>query len=624
MHEIKYDGYRLLAHIEGGQVRLISRNGKDWSERFGAVVRDLAVMPVRNALLDGEVAVVRPDGRTRFQDLQNILSGESRGGALRYFAFDLLFADGVDYREQPLVERKRRLSALVDALPETSVVRFADHVEGNGPAFFAQASKYGLEGIISKRRDSHYVPGRGRDWLKVKCNRVDEFVVGGFTDPGGSRPGFGALLLGAHDPATGALLFTGRVGTGFSDAQLVSVRKQLDALVREASPFADGPSGRDARGMHWVEPKLVAQVAYVDLTNERFLRHPSFVGFREDRDPSGVMLPGEERAMGAARVPANAPPAMPSTPRARGVPRRPKKAATRVAGIAVTNPDKVLYPESGIRKLELLEYYEAVGTAMLAWAADRPITLVRCPDGIANCFYQKHIEGAVPPGVHSVRVRDGGEEADYPWVDSTGGLVALAQLGVLEMHTWGSRRYDLERPDRFTMDLDPDVDLPWIRVIEAVLEVRRFLSELGLVSFLKTTGGKGLHVVVPIRPHREWDEVKEFTRGVASTMAGASPSRYTTVVTRERRKGRILLDYLRNGRGATAVEAFSTRARPGAPVAVPIRWEELAEGVRGDSFNLRSVPARLADLNADPWAGYADLDQDLTDAMMREVGAVTG
>jgi bifunctional non-homologous end joining protein LigD len=614
VHEIKYDGYRLLARIEHGRVRLISRNGKDWSDRFGSVVRALASLPVETALLDGEVAIVQPDGRTRFQDLQNILSGESRGGALRYFVFDLLHSDGQDWMQHPLVERKRRLSELLRSVPASSPLRFSDHVEGNGKAFFAEVCKLGLEGIVSKRKNAPYTPGRGRDWLKIKCIREEEFVVGGFTDPGGSRPGFGALLLGAYDPASGELQFTGRVGTGFTDAQLVAYRKRLDALARQTSPFRGGPAGREARGMHWVEPRLVVQVGYSDLTDERYLRHPTFRGFREDRNAEEVTLPGPIQM----KLQGDEPP--PVTPPRATSPMPARSRNPRVAGIPITNPDKVLYPETGIRKLELVEYYELVGERMLLTAKDRPLTLLRCPNGIGSCFYQKHIEGTVPDAVQSVRVREGGEEADYPVVDSTSGLVALAQLGVLEIHTWGSKRNDLERPDRFTMDLDPDPSLPWVRIVEAVLDVRNYLSDLGLESFLKTTGGKGLHVVVPIVPGPGWEQVKEFTHKVATAISASRPGRYTTMVSKSRRKGRILLDYLRNGRGATAIEAYSTRARPGATVAAPIRWEELAEGVQPDSFDIRNVPSRLASLREEPWADYAQMKQELSPEIMRQVG----
>jgi bifunctional non-homologous end joining protein LigD len=425
------------------------------------------------------------------------------------------------------------------------------------------------------------------------------------------------LLVGGHD-ADGVLRFAGRVGTGFSDTLLVSLRKRLDGLARTTPPFVDAPTGRAAAGMHWVQPEIVIQAGYVDWTYDRLLRHPRFLGFREDVDPRTVRLPisDSERERDAPSDP-------PADRRRAARPGRVSAAPdgpTVVEGITITNPDKVLYPESGIRKIELVRYYETVAEHMLPFVSDRPLTLVRCPEGITNCFYQKHIEGTVPDAIRKIPIREGDEVSEYASVTSAAGLVALAQLGVLEIHAGGSRRNDLERPDRFTIDLDPDPDVPWLRVVEAVLDVRGFLGELGFDSFLKTTGGKGLHVVVAITPERGWDEVKEFTRSVAQAIASEQPNRYTLSISKEKRRGRILLDYLRNGRGATAIEAWSTRARPGAPVALPVRWEELAEGLQSDRYTLRNVPERLASLREDPWLDYEESRRRITRAMLRRVG----
>jgi bifunctional non-homologous end joining protein LigD len=592
IHEIKYDGYRLLARIEGGGVRLISRNGKDWSGRFPGLIAAVSDLGLGTALLDGEVAAVRPDGSTSFQDLQNAIGGVTPPGVtLRYFLFDVIVLEGEDLTSLPLIERKRRLELMLSSRKAGAALRYGDHVEGNGPRFFEQACRFNLEGIISKRRSSPYRQGRTRDWLKIKCLEVDEFVVGGFTEPGGTRAGFGALLVGGWD-STGALRFAGRVGTGFKDAELVSIAGMLEALAVETSPFEAGP--REA-GMHWVRPELVVQVAYSELTSDGLLRHPSYRGLRDDRDPATVPLPGEHPGSAAG------PP--------------------RVAGVTISSPGKRMYPEDGITKLDVAHYFEAVAEWMLPYAADRPITLVRCPGGIADCFYQKHIEGSFPDAIRTVQIReDESGQGEYPWVDTAAGLVGLAQLGVLEIHTWGSKRGDLERPDRFTIDLDPDPAVPWLRVAEAALELRGFLGELGLTAFLKTTGGKGLHIVVPILPDLGWDEVKEFTLAVAAAVAGDWPGRYTLNMSKEKRRGRILIDYLRNGRGATAVEAYSTRARPGAPVAAPVRWEELAEGVRPDSFSLRNLPERLKRLGTDPWEEYGQVRQGITPAMVRRLG----
>jgi len=606
LHEIKYDGYRLLCRVEGGEVRLISRNGKDWSARFPAVVAAIGALGLETALLDGEVAVVRPDGRTSFQDLQQALGGGLPAGALlRYFVFDLIHLNGSDLSPLPLVARKERLSSLLSDGPETDALAYGEHVQGHGRAFHEQACRHRLEGTISKRRSAPYRQGRNRDWLKVKCLRVDDFVVGGYTEPGGSRHGFGALLLGGYDDE-GRLRFTGRVGTGFRDAQLKSIARTLAELEVEEPPFADPPAGA---GLHWARPELVARVAYAEWTADRLLRHPSFHGLVEDRAADSVDLPSEPQTAAAREVRVSP----------RGAEPEPGPAA--VAGIAISNPDKVMYPGEAITKIEIARHYERVAEWMLPYVADRPLTLVRCPNGIGDCFYQKHLEGTTPDALGTVQTRDDGSaEGEYTYVDSAAALVALAQLGVLEIHTWGATRHDLERPDRFTLDLDPDPDVPWIRVAEAALELRGFLGELGLVSFLKTTGGKGLHVVVPVGPGPGWVEVKEFSRLVAAGVAADWPGRYTLNISKAKRKGRILIDYLRNGREATAIEAWSTRARPGAPVAVPVRWEELAEGITPDAFDVRNVGERLDRLDADPWGEYGTLRQRITPAMMRKLG----
>ncbi len=622
IHEIKYDGYRLLCDRAGtGSVRVLTRSGKDWTTRFPEIVEAIEALPAHSCALDGEAAIVRPDGRTSFQDLQNHLAGHARG-PLRYFAFDLLHLDGEDWTGRPLIERKERLRLLLAALPEGSVLQFSDHVVGNGRAFHAQACRYGLEGIISKRRDAPYRSGRSRDWQKVKCLEVRDFVVGGFTAPGGSRPRFGALLLGGYD-ADGLLRFAGRVGTGFTDRTLHRLHRRLDALRAEASPFTDGPTGRAAHGMTWTRPELVVQVAFVEWTDEGVVRHPAFKSVREDREPRSVLLdrPAGREDSESAPVPI-APSAQETGRPART--RRPAPARSsrgpRVGDVTISNPGKILYPESGITKLEVASYYAMVADRMVPLAAGRPLTLVRCPTGIGDCFYQKHVEGSLHAAVRRIRISEDESEGDYALIDSPPGLVALAQLGVLEFHTWGSREDRLEQPDRFTMDLDPDPELAWIRVVEAALDLAGLLRELGLVPFVKTTGGKGLHIVVPIVPREPWDVVKEFSRAIAAAMDREWPRRYTLSVSKDRRKGRILIDYLRNGRGATAVEAYSTRARPGATVSAPITWEELTGGVRPDAFHLRNMPERLAALPEDPWKDYAGAKRVLSPAMMQAVG----
>jgi bifunctional non-homologous end joining protein LigD len=632
LHEIKYDGYRLVCRVESGDVRLISRNGKDWTDRFQAAANAVLALPCRRAILDGEVAILRPNGHTSFQDLQNYLGAAAVGrGVLRYYLFDLLHLEDETWTSRPLIERKRRLSELLAEVDPGGVLQFSDHVEGNGPAFYARVCQHGLEGIISKRKNSKYRSGRTRDWIKVKCLREADFVVGGYTEPGGARSGFGALLIGGHD-RNGALRFGGRVGTGFTDEMLRSLHGRLRTLETERSPFVDGPEGRAARGMHWVRPELVVRAAYVEWTDEGVVRHPAFKRIRDDVHPGQVILraddgadPGSSHPGGSTAAAVSEPSPEAGRPARAGAStpaRNPgrKTKGPRALGVTISSPEKVMYPDDGITKLDVARYYESVGEWMIRFARERPLTLVRCPGGIRDCFYQKHVEGATHAAVRKIPIFEEEAAGDYAIVETAQGLVALAQLGVLEFHTWGSRWSSLETPDRFTIDLDPDPDLPWVRVIEAALEVRGWVEELRLSAFVKTTGGKGLHVVVPIVPAGGWDEVKEFSRCVASAVAADWPGRYTLHLSKDRRKGRILLDYLRNGRGATAVEAYSTRSRTGAPVSTPIRWEELTAGIAPDSFTLRTVPDRLAELPRDPWEDYERAKRPITPAMKKAVG----
>jgi bifunctional non-homologous end joining protein LigD len=604
LHEIKYDGYRVVARVDGTAVSLLTRNRKDWTERFPAVAAALAQLGLEGALLDGEVGVELEDGRTSFQALQNALRTPDRG-ELQYWVFDVLYLDGKDVTQLPLVERKALLEQRLEG--STGVIRYSAHVRGHGPGFLREACRHHLEGVISKRASAPYRSGRGTSWLKIKCVRQQEFVVGGYTEPSGSRQGLGALHVGTWDEA-GRLVYRGKVGTGFSDAALRDLLERLRPLARPGSPFIDGPVRAAARGSHWVEPRLVAQIRYTELTDEGRLRHPSFEGLREDKPVSEVKMESAasgrvERAAGSGGRQGRGP------------------STDSVAGVRLSNPDRVLYPEQRVTKLELARYYEAVGPWMLPHIAERPLTLVRCPAGHeGQCFFQKHFDDSAPPAIRRIQLmeRDGPEV--YGVLDSTAGLVSLVQLGTLELHTWNSRADRTERPDRFIIDLDPDPDTDWEAVVDAALHVRDLLDELGLVSFLKTTGGKGLHIAVPLVRRTGWEEVKAFSGAVASLLSRAAPDLYTTEMAKRKRRGRILIDYLRNARGATAIEAYSTRARPGAPVAAPIHWDELADGVRADSFNVRNMVERMESLRDDPWKGIGAVKQSLTAPMKRRLG----
>jgi bifunctional non-homologous end joining protein LigD len=604
LHEIKYDGYRLLARIEPGLVTLTTRNGLDWTPKFPALARALAALPVERALIDGELVALAADGTTSFGALQDAIARGDTGG-LVFFAFDLLHRDGYDLTGAVLEDRKAALAEIVSPISD-GTVRYSDHQEGRGPDFFRHACRYRLEGTIAKRRDRPYRPGRSGDWRKIKCDKRDEFVVIGFTEPGGQRHGLGALLLGYYDPQS-RLHYAGRVGTGFNDAQLGDLRARLDAIAR-TDPPAIPPKGVSTKGVHWSEPRLVAELRYAGWTADGMLRHPAFQGLREDKSAAEVVYP----VMGDAK-PSEAPLTPALSPQAGG--------SITFAGVRITNPDRVLYPDRGITKLALAQYYDRVKDWALPHLANRPLSLVRCPEGYdKECFYQKHISAGMPDVVGRVEIADKSVTRTYLVIENLAGLVAVVQMGVLEIHPWGSTANKLETPDRVTFDFDPDVGLPWEQVIAAAVEMREALLGIGLQSFVKTTGGKGLHVVVPVMPKLGWNEVKEFSRWVAERFVATYPERYTANPAKRARTGRIFIDYLRNTRGATAIGAYSARARAGAPVATPLFWEEVERGVTPDAFTVLSVPARLAKLKSDPWADLPNLRQSIGARVRREVG----
>ncbi|HVW30280.1 MAG TPA: DNA ligase D [Polyangiaceae bacterium] len=594
LHEIKLDGYRILARIEGGEVRLLSRRGNDWSARLPSIVRALEALPLDDSILDGEVVAFDESGVSDFQRLQNSMEA-GKDGACFYVVFDALFLDGEDLRALPLIERKQ---ALADRLPKKALgkgpLRLGEHVVGDGDEFFSEACKLGLEGIVSKRVDAPYVSRRDRSWLKVKCTAVQEFVIGGFTDPEGSRGHFGALLLGVREKD--GLRYVGKVGTGFSAQSLAEIGKRLGPLEQRKPPFVNPPRGYDAKGVHWIAPELVAQIRFAERTAEGILRHASFQGLRDDKPARDVHDERPEPANpGRSRRRA-------SNDGTRAVPRDPPL----LSKLALSNPDRVLYAEQGVKKRDLAAYYARVADFMLPHVAERPLTLVRCPEGIGKqCFFQKHPSRGMPDAIDTFPIAEKKGTKDYLVVHDALGLVSLVQLGALEIHTWGSKIAAVEQPDQLVFDLDPDPDLPPERLIEAAADVRSALESLGLTGFLKTTGGKGLHVVAPIEPELDWDSVKRFCKALVEQIAQKKPSRYLTTMTKAKRKGKIFLDYLRNSRGATAICAYSTRARPGAPVSVPLAWDELARAP-GDGFDIVQVPERLRTQAADPWRGFDD------------------
>jgi bifunctional non-homologous end joining protein LigD len=650
IHEVKYDGYRLVARIERGKVRLFSRNEKEWTASFPQVARDLAALPVQSAWIDGEVVVLDESGRSSFQGLQNALANPKAKG-VAFFAFDVMYLDGYDLRGVVLTERKRVLREI--AADQPGLVRVGPELAGSGDEFFAQACKLGLEGIIAKRATSTYASGlRTREWQKIKCIQRQEMVIAGYTEPQGSRKGFGALLLGYHED--GKLRYAGKVGTGFNDAMLRKLMPELTAREIDKPAFVDPPRGYEAKGAHWIRPELVAEIAFTEWSRDGALRHPSFQGMRPDKKAADVVRerpadksePATKAAKAhAAKLPAKSSKskkaasakttaakttaakttaakttAVKTTATARA-PARKSDEKLEIAGIAISNPGKPYFPEAHITKGDLVQYYVDVAPLLLPHIAGRPLSLVRCPDGWrGQCFYQKNADKAVNPAVSRIPVPEsGGGKATYMGASTPAALAALVQWGVIEMHPWGARAPRLDRPDRLIFDFDPDPDLPWSDLVTAVTLLRTLLGEMNLTGFLKTTGGKGLHVVLPIRATLDWDEAKDFTRSVAELMVRTFPDRFVATITKAKRHGKILIDYFRNAREATAVAPYVVRSRENAPVAMPIAWDELGQDVRNDHFNVGNARERLASLKQDPWADFLDTRQTITAAMRKRL-----
>ena len=598
IYEVKHDGYRMLARLAKRDARLFTRSGKDWTERLPQLARELKRLKLEDSWLDGEIVVLRPDGRSSFQALQNAFDAGA-DSRIVYYVFDAPYLKGVDQTRLPLAERK---SALAEALKKSSLVRFSEHLEGEAHEVLEKACKLGLEGLIGKRTDSLYEAGRSKSWIKLKCRLEQDFVIAGYTVPGGSRTGFGALLLGAHDVAGGKLHFAGKVGTGFDEEWLKTLTKRLAALKREDSPLINPPR---EKGITWVKPQLVAQIAFAERTDDGILRQASFLGLREDIPAKSVV---DEQAQ--------------KPPEAKPAGRKPAAEGNVVHGIKISHPERPIWPSLGFSKLDLARYYDGVAELMLPHLARRPLTLVRCPDGAEKkCFYQRHLAMGASPGDVKTFKRERSSKGYYIYIESHSALITLVQNGAVEMHTWGATGPDVQHPDRITLDLDPDEDLPWEKLVQATEMTRTIVEALKLRSFLKTTGGKGLHVVVPITPKLGWSEVKEFSRHIAEFLVRAEPKLFTAKMAKERRSQKVFVDYLRNSETASAVAAFSARARPGAGVSTPLAWDELADEDLRRKFTVQTVPQRLAGLKRDPWADYARTRQSITDAMWQALGA---
>lgn len=613
LHEVKFDGYRLLAHIDDGGVRLLTRNQNDWSDRFSSVQFELAGIPIQNSILDGEIVAVRDDGRSDFQALQN-LARERDDAGLIYYLFDVPFLSGFDLRSVPLLARKEALRELLEA-HTNSRLRYSRHSVGNGLAAFGNACRMGLEGLISKRVDGAYRSGRGGSWLKSKCYQRQEFVVGGYTDPQGERQRFGALLVGYYEDSE--FVYAGRVGTGFDAGDLRDLSARLDQLEQNNRPFKSPLTRAQLEGVHWVKPELVVEVQFAGWTRDELVRQGSFKGLREDKPAREVTRETNGNGSGLlARMIDQLQSDQNSEDKTMTEEQR-----TEISGVRLTHPGRILFPEQGITKRQLATYYEQVADLILPHIIERPLALLRCPQGHQKqCFFQKNYTESIVGPIDRVPLEEeSGEQATYMAVSNLAGLIQLAQLGTLELHPWGCRVDRLDRPDRLIFDLDPGPRVEWPAVVSAAYEVRDRLREFGLVSFVKTSGGKGLHVLAPLERRAGWDQVKSFAKGVANGMASRDPNHFVATASKKKRDGKIFVDYLRNSRGATNVAVYSTRARLGAPISTPIAWDDLEDVQAANEFNIDNIDQYLGSLVSDPWEGYFEVRQSVTKEMLAEV-----
>ena len=607
MHELKLDGYRIQIHIRAAgskskknrTVQLLTRKGLDWSARMPDIATAAGQLPAMEAILDGEAVVLDDHGLSNFAGLQAAFQ-EGTQRNITYFAFDVLHLDGHNLRALQLSERRKILEQLLRGLERTSL-RLSEGIEGKGAVVFEHACQLGAEGIVSKLATAKYVSGRSNTWLKLKCYLEQEFVIGGFTLPSNGTVGVGSLLLGYYD--SGKLRYAGRTGTGFTQATHRSLRAKLDALAAKQSSFADVPREMQ-RGVHWVKPELVAQVTFTTWTRDNLVRQAAFKGLREDkpavevtRESSVAQAPQEADAVEQKKKPSTL-----------------GQQKTEMGGVKITHPEKILDAESGLTKRALAEYFEAVADNMLPHVADRPLSVVRCPDGNRKpCFFQKHTGVGTAHEVKSVSIRNrkNGEKEEFLTVDSVEGLIGLAQMGVLEVHTWGCRNESVDQPDRIVFDLDPDSAIKWEMLASTALEFRKRLSKIGLKSFLKGTGGKGLHVVAPIVPEYDWRTIKEFAHELVLQLEREQPKLYVSKMSLAARKGRIFLDYLRNDRESTSVAPYSPRARSGAPVSMPLKWDELKLGEM-PKFHISDFQEWRSRLRKDPWKELLEVRQKLT------------
>jgi bifunctional non-homologous end joining protein LigD len=607
LYELKFDGYRLMARLGAGKVNCFTRNGHDWTEKMPQLATSLRALGLDQTWLDGEIIVPDQDGIPDFQLLQGAFEGHGRAvaaaspnaAAIVYYVFDMPFYAGHDLRDVPLVERRALLQQLLkkNKLPN---IRFSDAFDAPSKDLVSAACKLGFEGLIGKRADSPYQSRRSPDWVKIKCGKCQEFLICGFTEPKGSRSGLGALLLGLHD-ATGQLQYAGSVGSGFNDKVLVDLRAQLDKLETDVRPFDDKTSveGRP----HWVKPKLLAEISFADWTNTNRVRHAVFRGLRSDKKPQAITR--EKVVKTSTLKPATKKPVAKTAAAKKAAPARKTAATPLPKSLRVTHPERVIDKQSGVTKLDLVEFYATVAPLMIPHIKGRPISLVRAPSGVGGeLFFQKHAREDELPGV---KLLDPALDPDHDSlleISSATGLLSAAQMNTIEFHTWNALASSIDKPDRMTFDLDPGDKVGWTTMQEAAMLVRTMLDELGLASFLKTSGGKGLHVVVPLKKQYGWDDVKDFSHHIVNHLAKTLPQIFVAKSGPKNRVGKIFADYLRNGFGATTAAAWTARARPGMGVSVPVTWNELPALTSGAHWTVMNIAERLAVGNT-PWAAYS-------------------
>ena len=602
IYEIKFDGYRLLARVDGDDVRLITRDGKDWTAKLPLQADAIRALGLENGWLDGEIVCLDKQDVPNFQLLQKAIH-DHRSKDLVYFLFDLPYLNGHDLRKLALRERRALLEQALSVV-SPGVLRYSAPIAQPPQKLLDSACELSMEGIIGKRADAPYESGRRDTWIKLKCRRRQEFVIGGYTEPQGSRKFFGALLLGVYDD--GKLRYAGRVGTGFNRDVLHATYKELHALEQKSNPFDHMPPDVRKAETHWVKPRLVAEISFAEWTGDGMLRQAVFHGLRADKAATDIRR--EEAASVAVNGKAN------KTPRPQVVPVPPRKSSTgeRVQGVKVTHPERVIDPASGLTKLDLVRYVEHVASHLLPYLRNRPVYLLRCPDGVAGeHFFQKHINRTAIPGIRTLDPSLDPDHDPLMVIDDVDALIGAAQMGAIELHSCNATADRIDKPDCMVFDLDPDPSLPWKKVVEGAQLVRVVLDELGLMSFLKTSGGKGLHLVVPLARRHGWDDVSTFSQAVARHLATTLPKHFSAKMGEKNRVGKIFVDYLRNKRQASTVSPYSARARPGLPVAVPIAWEELADIPGADAWSIATLPSRLATLRNDPWQDYARTRQTL-------------